>query len=162
MQRNKPKGKKPTKERIKAIQSKAGKVSKMLQNTKEVEARINAAIARSCTLVLGDHKNLNLLKKVSEGIEKANVPSFWAKIDESNINDILKSKIFMKDSDFIIMIDGKGAGTVGEAHYAISNERIASNSTFLSTPQTKRMFGITESIMYFSRALISGIRKRGC
>ncbi|MFH1224222.1 MAG: hypothetical protein V1676_00280 [Candidatus Diapherotrites archaeon] len=148
----KPKGVKPTEERIKSIQARAGKISKILHSTKEVEARINAAIARSCTLVLGDHKNLNLLKKVSESMEKARIPSFWAKIDGSNVNDILKSKLFMKDSDFIVMIDGRGAGTVGESHYAISNEKIASKlHLFVHSSNEKDVWDYKKHYVFFPR-----------
>lgn len=150
----------PTTEEIKQITLTADKVSKIIRDTKQVEKRIDAAIARSCTLVLGDHKNLKLLKAVCKGLKKKNIRYLLVKLVKSNINDILKSKLLMKEADFILMIDGKGAGTVGESHYAISNKNIASKlHLFIPASKEKTVWNYKRHYLFFPRFDFWGSKK---
>src|SRR3990167_8495666 len=104
MQRKKRNLHKPTKRAIAEITSKAGKISKILENTEQVEGRIKAAIAGSYTVVLGYHKNLSLLKSICNKMNEKKLPNTLVKTIPSNINDILKSRLIMMDSDFIVMV----------------------------------------------------------
>lgn len=142
--------KQPTAKEISAIDSKADRTSESIAS--EVEGRINGLISGSHTLVLGDHVNLELLKKITKSLKDAEIPSLYVKLVKSNINEILKSKLFMKESDFIIMIDGKGAGTVGEVHYAVANKNIASKlHLFVNESKRDLVWDYKKYYLFFPR-----------